>query len=370
VTPGALRALVWLGLVLLSLLVVWLLSAILLPFIAGFILAYFLDPLVDRLEAWRVPRWLGTLAVLLLAFLAVVLVLLLLVPLLEAQLGELIRRIPRFVELAQRLLDRLTQTLHEEVSPEDLARLRDAVGGRVGDLLGWLARLLQGALTSSVALVNILSLLFITPVVTFFLLRDWDRLVARIDSWIPRPHVETVREQARLIDETLAGFIRGQGSVCLALGGFYAIALSAAGLDFGLVIGFLSGLLTFIPFFGAMVGMGLSVGLALTQFDEWSRVALVALIFVIGQTLEGNLLTPKLVGERVNLHPVWLMFALLAFGALFGFVGVLLAVPLAAVSGVLVRFALQRYLQSTIYDPGRGARRPPPLRPPSDLPPI
>jgi predicted PurR-regulated permease PerM len=364
--PAALRALAWLGLLLLSLLALHLLSAILLPFIAGFILAYFLDPLVDRLETLRVPRGLGSLAVLLIAFLTVVLVILLLVPLLEAQLGELIRRIPRFVDLAQQLLDRLMRLLHEEVSPEDLARLRDAVGGKVGDLFGWLAVLLQSALTSSVALVNILSLLFVTPVVTFFLLRDWDRMVGRIDSWLPRPHVEIVREQARLIDETLAGFIRGQGTVCLALGAFYAVALSAAGLDFGLVIGFVSGLLTFIPFFGALVGMVLSIGLALSQFDSWNRILLVALIFVIGQTLEGNLLTPKLVGDRVNLHPVWLMFALLAFGALFGFVGVLLAVPLAAVIGVLVRFVLQSYLRSTIYDPERGsANRPPPNLPPA-----
>jgi predicted PurR-regulated permease PerM len=160
-----------------------------------------------------------------------------------------------------------------------------------------------------------------------------------------------VREQARLVDQTLAGFIRGQATVCIVLAVYYAAALSLAGLEFGLAVGFITGILTFIPFIGAATGAVLSIGLAMAQFQNWSGVALVAGIFIVGQTVEGNVLTPKLVGDRVNLHPVWVMFALLAFGAIFGFVGVLVAVPLAAVVGVLVRFALSRYLQSSLYDP-------------------
>ena len=204
------------------------------------------------------------------------------------------------------------------------------------------------------AFANLISLLVITPVVAFYLLRDWDRLIARIDTWLPRDHAETIRERVREVDRTLAGFLRGQGTVCLILGLFYAIALSIAGLDFGLVVGLVAGLLSFIPYVGAIIGLVLSVGLALLQFDDWLRVAIVAGIFFVGQAVEGNFLTPKLVGESVGLHPVWIIFGLLAGGALFGFVGVLLAVPAAAVIGVGVRFALDRYLQSPYYRGGGG----------------
>jgi len=204
----------------------------------------------------------------------------------------------------------------------------------------------------------VLSLLFITPVVAFFLLRDWDRILARIDSWLPRRHAPVIRAQAAKVDETLSGFVRGQGTVCLLLGVFYAIALALVGLDFGLVIGVLIGLISFVPYAGAMIGAVLSIGLAAVQFGDWTHVLIIAGIFVFGQAVEGNVLTPKLVGDRVNLHPVWVIFALLAFGSLFGFVGVLLAVPIAAILGVLVRFALERYLASPLYDPKDGATRP------------
>jgi predicted PurR-regulated permease PerM len=350
----------WVGALAVLVLALWLLSSILLPFAAGLILAYFLDPLVDQLEEHRVPRGIAAFLVLVLSVMTFFLVLLLLVPLLQSQIIELVQRIPRIVAFAQRELDHVTQLLQEKLSPEDVAKLRDAVSAKVGDVLGWVAALLQGVLTSSFAIVNLLSLVFITPIVTFFLLRDWDRMVARVDECVPRPQLATVRAQARLIDETLAGFIRGQATVCIVLAVYYAAALSLAGLDFGLAVGFVSGLLTFIPFVGAALGGVLSIGLATAQFQTWTGVALVAGIFILGQTVEGNVLTPKLVGDRVHLHPVWVIFALLAFGALFGFVGVLLAVPLAAVGGVLVRFALSRYLQSSLYDP-RNVQGPTPL---------
>lgn len=359
-TPRAWAIAFWVGVLAVLVFALWLLSSILLPFAAGLILAYFLDPLVDQLEERRVPRGIATFVVLILSLMTFFLVLLLLVPLLQSQVVELIQRIPQIVAFAQRELDHMTQLLQEKLSPEDVAKLRDAVSAKVGDALGWVAALLQGVLTSSFAIVNVLSLVFITPVVTFFLLRDWDRMVAHVDEWVPRPHLATVREQARLIDQTLAGFVRGQATVCIVLAVYYAAALSLAGLEFGLTLGFITGLLTFIPFIGAATGAVLSIGLATAQFQSWSGVALVAGIFIIGQTVEGNVLTPKLVGDRVHLHPVWVIFALLAFGVIFGFVGVLLAVPLAAVAGVLVRFALSRYLRSGIYDP-RNVQGPTPL---------
>lgn len=355
---GRTQAIFWVLLVAFFFLALWLLAEILLPFVAGLAIAYLFDPLVDRLRERRVPRGLAAFVVLVLFFLVVILVLLLLVPLLQAEIGDLVRRVPQLVALIQHIADHLMTLAEKYATPEDMQRARAAVGARVGDIFGWFVQLLQTVLTSSVALFNVLSLVFITPVVAFFLLRDWDRMVAEIDTWLPRQHAPVIRAQVAKVDETLSGFLRGQGTVCLLLGAFYALALALAGLDFGLAIGVFIGLISFIPYVGSMTGAVLSIGLAAVQFGDWSHILVVAGIFVVGQAVEGNFLTPKLVGDRVNLHPVWVIFALLAFGALFGFVGVLLAVPVAAVLGVLVRFALARYLASPLYDSGDGAARP------------
>jgi predicted PurR-regulated permease PerM len=197
---------------------------------------------------------------------------------------------------------------------------------------------------------NILLLFVIVPVVAVYLLLDWDRMVAQIDSLLPRDHAPVIRRLARDIDKTLASFIRGMGTVCLILGAYYAIALMLVGLQFGLVVGFIAGLVTFIPYLGAVLGGVLAIGLALFQFwGDWVSIGLVAAIFVLGQMLEGNFLTPKLVGNSVGLHPVWLILALSVFGSLFGFVGMLAAVPIAAALGVVARFATEQYRESVLY---------------------
>ena len=217
---------------------------------------------------------------------------------------------------------------------------------------GWIASLLGSIWSGGVAFVNLISLLVVTPVVAFYMLLDWDRMVATVDKWLPREHVETIRGLAREIDEALAGFVRGQGTVCIILASFYASGLSLSGLNFGVLIGIISGLISFVPYVGSITGFVLAGGVALIQFlpdGEWLMISIVLAIFVMGQFLEGNFLSPKLVGERVGLHPVWLMFALFAFGLLLGFVGLLLAVPLAAAIGVLLRFALKTYMGSPLY---------------------
>lgn len=345
------RALFWFVGILLCGFVLWLLNAILLPFAVGCAIAYFLDPLCDRLERLRLPRGVAAFIVLVGFLLAVALVFLVLVPLLETQILDLVHRFPTFVTAARGYINSMMGFFQQRLSPEDYGKLRDAVGGKLGEAFSWLGQLLESVVGGGLALFNILSLVFITPIVAFFLLRDWDRIVERIDSWLPRPHVATIRAQARLVDETLAGFIRGQATVCVLMAMYYAATLSLAGLDFGLVIGLLVGILIFIPFIGGTFGAVLAILLALTQFSDWTSIGIVAGIFVIGQTIEGNLLTPKLVGERVNLHPVWVIFSLLAFGNLFGLVGLVIAVPVSAIIGVLTRFALARYLESPIYDP-------------------
>lgn len=352
------QAFFWLGALVVFFVLFYLLSPILLPFVAGFVIAYFLDPAVHRLERWHVRRSFGAVAALLLFVLALLLVLSLLVPLVELQAAELVRRVPALVGAARERMEQLMHLAEQQLVPEDVAKLRDIVGSGLADVASWAARLVQSVLTSSVALANLLSLVFITPIVAFFLLRDWPQIVARIDEWLPRHHLATIREQARLVDMTLAGFVRGQLLVCLGTGIYYAVALTVIHLDFGLIIGILAGILTFIPYVGFATGFVLAMGLALLQFGTLSGMLWVFAVFAVGQVLEANVLAPKLVGERVHLHPVWVIFALLAFGTVLGFVGVLIALPAAAVAGVLVRFALGRYLASPLYDPAN--RRLPP----------
>lgn len=338
--------LIGLGLFVLAL---WLLADMLLPFVVGLAIAYLLDPAVDRLEAAGLPRWLGTTLVLLGFVLVMVLMALLLLPLVQGQVSHLLEVLPNYATLAkERLIPALNRFIHR-LPADDVERLRAAAGNYAGEVAGLVGRIVTRILSGGLALFDIVTLMFITPVVAFYMMRDWDLMVGKVDSWLPRQHVETVREQAREVNVTLSGFVRGQATVCVVLGVFYALALSAAGLDFGLVIGLMAGLLSFIPYVGTLFGFVASTGLALLQFDEFWRVAIVIGIFLFGQAVEGNVLTPKLVGDKVGLHAVWVMFALLAGGSLFGFVGVLLAVPVAAVIGVLTRFALRQYLSSPYY---------------------
>jgi predicted PurR-regulated permease PerM len=359
VTSQRQQVVFWLGALVAFFVLFYLLSPILLPFVAGFVIAYFLDPAVHRLERWHVRRSFGAAIVLLLFVVAVLVVLSLLVPLVELQAAELVQRVPALVGAARERMEQLMHLAEQKLAPEDVARLRDMLGSGLADIASWAVRLVQSVLTSSVALANLLSLVFVTPIVAFFLLRDWPRIVSKVDAWLPRQHLATIREQARLVDATLAGFVRGQLLVCLGTGVYYAAALTLIHLDFGLIIGVLAGILTFIPYVGFATGFVLAMGLALLQFGTLSGMLSVFVVFAVGQVLEGNVLAPKLVGERVHLHPVWVIFALLAFGSVLGFAGVLIALPAAAVAGVLVRFGLGRYLLSPLYDPDNHRRLPP-----------
>jgi predicted PurR-regulated permease PerM len=340
----------WLIAFLVVILVLWLLGPILLPFLAGLVLAYFLDPVADALERLGLPRILATFTILIISILMIVLVGLLIAPILVDQIIKFAGDLPGL------LLSLLTR--FNEVAPawvkDAIAKSGTDIQGSVSDIAGkaagWIVALLGSIWSGGLALVNVLSLLVVTPIVAFYLLADWDRMVAKVDGWLPRDHTETIRAIATDIDATLAGFIRGQGTVCLLLGIFYGVALSFAGLKFGLVIGLGAGLLSFVPYVGALVGGVTAIGVALVQFwPDFAGILTIFGIFAVGQFLEGNFLSPKLVGGSIGLHPVWLMFALFAFGYLFGFVGLLLAVPMAAAAGVLVRFALTKYLASKLY---------------------
>jgi predicted PurR-regulated permease PerM len=330
--------------------VLWLLKGILLPFIAGMVLAYFLDPVADALERLGLPRVAATLLILGLSTLLLVLALFLLVPVLVDQVGKFAANLPGIITTLVERFNEAAPIWVKELLQQSGSTLPGSASEIAGRAAGWIATLLTSILSGGLALVNLLSLVIVTPIVAFYLLTDWDRMVARVDSWLPRPHVETLRGLAREMDDAMAGFIRGQAVVCLLLGLFYAIGLSLAGLNFGLLIGLAAGILSFIPYVGSFVGFVLSISVAFVQFwPDWVHIAAVAAIFAAGQFIEGNFLSPKLVGNRVGLHPVWLMFALFAFGYLFGFAGLLMAVPLAAAVGVLTRFALRKYLSSPFY---------------------
>jgi len=327
------------------LLLLYLLGNVILPFLLGMAIAYLLDPIADRLQTLGLSRVAATIVITLAAVLIFVILALLVIPTLIEQLTDLIETAPElFDRLRAWLTGRFPDLLDGESQvSQSLTSLGETLRERGGELA-------QGVLTSVGSLINVLVLLVLVPVITFYLLIDWDRMVAEIDTLLPRDHAPTIRRLAKQIDRTLAGFIRGQGTVCLILGTFYAGALMLVGLQFGLVAGAVAGALTFIPYVGAIVGGALSIGLALFQFwGEWWWIAAVAAIFFVGQFVEGNILTPNLVGNSVGLHPVWLIFALSAFGALFGFVGLLVAVPVAAALGVLMRFAVEQYRHSKLY---------------------
>jgi predicted PurR-regulated permease PerM len=351
------QVLFWIGALVALIVGLWILRDVLLPFVAGMALAYFLNPLADRLERHGLNRLLAALLVIGVFAMVFLLVVMLVVPLLGSQLFALIQRLPQYVtRLQDVVLTEENQEWMRRLVGSDTVDFRKPVGELVAQGAAWLGTFIQGLWSGGRALISLFAVVIVMPIVAFYVLVDWHRMVNKVDSWLPLRHRETIRGLAREIDDALAGFIRGQAFVIIFLGCFYAVALSLVGLNFAFLIGFGAGLLSFIPYVGSMTGLLISGGVAFAQFwPDWVWIAVVIGIFFVGQFFEGYILQPKLVGDRVHLHPVWLMFALFAFGYLFGFVGLLLAVPLAAAAGVLVRFALRQYLASPMYT-GRTGR--------------
>ncbi|MBT5514523.1 MAG: AI-2E family transporter [Rhodospirillaceae bacterium] len=328
---------------------VHLLSSILMPFVAGMAVAYFLDPVADWLEEKKLSRGIATTVILLAFFILVGILLMALFPLLQRQIVELVAMVPGMAENIRNEALPWLERMIADLPADTLDNIRDAAKEFAGRAVKWVSDVVANIWSGGLAFFNMLSLLVITPVVAFYLLRDWDLITAKIDSWLPRDAAPTIRKQFAEIDQTLAAFVRGQSTVCLVLGLIYGAGLTVAGLKSGLLVGLGAGFISFIPYLGAASGLVVGLGIAIFQFSEWAPIFVVAAIFLTGQTLESYVLTPRLVGDRVGLHPVWIIFALLAGGAVFGFTGVLLAVPVAAVIGVLTRFAIARYLDSPLY---------------------
>jgi predicted PurR-regulated permease PerM len=344
-----------LGVIVALVLGLWVFSPILTPFVLAASIAYFLDPVATRLERIGVRRGIAALLLVLALALAALLCVLLLYPLLVAQVAVLLQRLPGYVLGIGQAVREAIAALSERLGPEFVdTRLQELAVGQAGSIVSFLGTALARLLGGGVALFYVFTLVTVTPVVAFYLLRDWPRMVLRVDALLPRRSAATLRQLARDMDRVLSAWLRGQLICCAILAVYYATALSALGLELGLTVGLMAGILSFIPYVGSITGMLTAVLLALAQFGTWQWVLSVLTVFVAGQVVEGYIIYPRLLGDRVELHAVWVIFALFAGGVAFGFLGVLLAVPLAAAVGVVARHWLRRYLESPLYlDPPR-----------------
>ncbi|HTJ59057.1 MAG TPA: AI-2E family transporter [Devosiaceae bacterium] len=350
------QVLIWVGVAVVSLIVIWTFRGILLPFVIGLALAYVLNPVVGLVEKTKLNRAWSTAVVLFIVLAIIVGIMVLILPLVVQQLIGLLFRLPGYVNSLRSLANQWVPALNEWLGAERVAQFETSLTDWLNNLPGITANVTAYIAQSGLTFISGLAIVIVTPVVAFYLLLDWQGMVEGIDRLLPLDHKHEVRQILNEIDQSMAGVVRGQGSVVLFLTLYYATALSISGISFGLAIGLITGLISFIPFIGFLVGFILSMIIATVQFwPNWPLILLVFLIFMVGQFLEGNVLYPKLVGSSIGINPVWLMFSLFAFSSLFGFVGLLLAVPLSAIAGVLTRFSVQKYKQSQLYLGQNGA---------------
>jgi predicted PurR-regulated permease PerM len=344
------QVLFWLGAAVVIILLIGLLEPILLPFVAGIVIAYFLNPAADRLTSWGIPRPIAAILIVAAFLCAIIAALVLMVPLLLTQAQQLALTLPEEIARARALLESWARAQLGNHYPEfetGIDRVSQAISENWASVAGTVASSLW---SQGLALFNFLSLMLVTPLVVFYVLMDWHRLLAKIDSWLPREHAATLRRLASDINDAVSAFIRGQGTVCLVLAIYYSVALSAAGLRYGLLVGLGTGLMSFVPFVGWALGLITATVIAIVQFwPEVAPILIVVGIFGGAQVLDAGFLSPNIVGQKIGLHPVWLIFSLFVFSYLFGFVGVLVAVPIAAAIGVIVRFGLKAYLESGLY---------------------
>lgn len=339
----------WGGATVIFLGILYLIQGILMPFLTGLLVAYAMNPAVKYFEKWGISRTFATCIMIFSFFLLIGLFLFIAIPFIQTELLRLASRVPQYGDRILVTLQPYIDNASLYIKPEDTTRLRELASSYFGDAITWGIKLLVKVLTSGLALANLLSLIVITPIVAFYFLRDWNKIIQAIDSWLPRPYEPTLRRLFTEMNNRIGAFARGQSLVCLLVGIYYVITLTLAHLDFSVVVGMVIGVIAFIPYVGALVGFMLSMGIAFSQFSDWTSIGIIAGIFVVGQTLEGYLFIPYFVGDRIGLHPVWVLFSLLVGGVLFGFIGILFALPIAAATGVLVRHLLEVYLKSPYY---------------------
>ncbi len=338
----------------------WLFNGVILPFAAAFVIAYLLDPLAVHLQRLGLNRLAATLVILFGFVIVLALILVLIVPALTHQFAAFIQALPALLNKLQGLIAGAASKLNSDFATPLLRKLglrstsmpdiKTSLSDIAGQAAGWFGGALNSVVSHGAALISLASLLVVTPVVAFYMLLDYHRMIAAVDNLIPPRYRGVVHQLAHQIDTTMSGFLRGQSLVCLFLGLWYGLGLTIVGVNFGLLIGITGGFLSFIPYVGSMTALIAAAIISLVQgWPHWTLFASAVGVVVVGQFLEGNVISPKLVGDKVGLHPVWLMFALLAFGSLLGFTGLIIAVPVAAAVGVLLRFAVQQYRASELY---------------------
>jgi len=325
-------------------------SDILLPFVLGILVAYLMDPIVDRLEARKIHRGFASALILILFFSIIIALGFVLIPLIFQQFEGFMSNAPEYVRQFNREVMPAIRARLEHISPELASQINDKAREIPSNITAAVGSSFDRIFESSLWLLNIISLILITPIVSFYLLRDWDISLAKLYSLLPQNYAPVIKKQARKVDDTISAFLRGQLTICLMLGFIYGIMLTVFGLNFGFIIGLATGLLTFIPYIGTFVGAFIGMMLAFLQFgDDHTRILAIFAIFVIGHTVESNLITPRIMGNRISVHPAWLIFGLLAGGSLLGTLGVIISVPMTAIIAVLLRFAIDQYEHSTYY---------------------
>ena len=344
------QALFWVALLLVIMLFTYLFRSVLTPFVAGIVVAYLLNPLVENLERMKVSRLLATVTILSLFFIAAFTLLMLIIPPLYRELIELADNVPAYIDALWTRLGPVISSFGGESSLQNLDQgLKEIIRDNFSNALNISANVVAALIGGGRAFAGFLSIIFITPLVSFFMMVEWQTIVSWVDELLPRSHQKQIRELVAEIDCKISGFIRGQLMVAITLGLIYALALSLAGLEYGFLIGMVSGVLTIIPMFGSIVGLVIGALVAWFQTGEFVYTGIIAAIFLVGQLIESNYITPKFLSGSVGLHPLWILFSLLAGSALFGIVGMMIAVPVAATIGVLLGFALKNYKSSAYY---------------------
>jgi predicted PurR-regulated permease PerM len=342
----------WIFVAIFTALFIWLFQGILAPFIVGFIVAYLLNPIVEKSANKNIPRWASAILILAVFFIFVLIGLLFAIPVLVREMVDFFQLLPSLIQSGHTWATEKLNNFGVAV-PQNMADLRAIdtafISEKSGDVLNAGKSVLGGLLKGGMAIIGVITFLVLMPIVAFYMMVDWPRIIAKFHDLLPQNNKKRIKEILSDIDTSLSGFIRGQLTVCLLLGGFYAIALSFMGLQYGFFIGVAAGLLSIIPYIGSMFGLIASVGMAFYQFGGWEYPLIALVIFALGQLVEGNYLTPKLVGGSVGLHPLWVIFVLMAGGALMGFVGMMIAVPVAAIIAVLIRHGLKDYKQSAYF---------------------
>ena len=349
----------WIAMLAAVIAVIVLLREVLLPFVAGLVLAYLLNPLASRIERLGMNRLVATLIIVIFAIITVVVLSMLTLPVIVRELEYFIESFPLYIQRLHTLATDANRPWLSKLVGQGLGEAERSIGDLTALASDWAGTFLRSIWSGGRALISVLSLAVVTPIVASYLLYHWNSMIAAIDNWIPPARRETVRALARDIDDTIGGFVRGQGTLCLVLAVFYGVILWLIGLKHGALIGFVAGIVSFVPYIGSLSGLVVSTCVAIAQFwPDWTSILLVPAVFFIGQSLADYVLAPYLVARRVHLNPVWVIFALFAFGYLFGFVGLAIAVPVAAAIGVVIRFALRQYYASPFYESASSSSTP------------